>query len=110
KELDAHLTAISLQKEPTARGKQWVVTLIKGGANSEVMTANGKRVIDNIRVNWSRANSKAFTNLVSAATFKSAANKSEKTPSKNVFDDKWNNAVLAFYKARGNAQKPNDPN
>jgi hypothetical protein len=108
-ELNKHLAVFSLQKEPTAKGKQWVVLLIKGGADTESMTANGKRVIENIKANWSTANSKALTHLVFTARLKSAANKSEKLSTKTSIDKRWDDAILAFYKAKGHAQKPGGP-
>lgn len=107
--LDSHLTTFSLQKEPTAKGKRWIIDLIKGGANPDVMTANGKRISENIRENWSSENSKAFTDIVVAAKFKSAANGQEKMPHKTYINDKWNNAVLAFFKAGGHDQQSEKP-
>jgi hypothetical protein len=108
-ELNKHLAVLSLQKEPTRKGKQWAVTLIKGGADTESMTANGKRVIENIKANWSRENSKAFSNLVFTAKLKSAANKSEKLSTRTSIDNRWDSAVLAFYKAKGHEQKTGGP-
>jgi hypothetical protein len=108
-ELNKHLAIFSLQKEPTAKGKQWVVLLIKGGADTESITANGKRVIENIKANWSTANSKALAHLVFTARLKSAANKSEKLSTRTSIDKRWDDAILVFYKAKGHEQKPGGP-
>ncbi|MFT5589922.1 MAG: hypothetical protein ACI9ZF_002102 [Bradyrhizobium sp.] len=66
-------------------------------------------MIENIKANWSRENIKAFSNLVFTAKLKSAANKSEKLSTRTSIDNRWDSAVLAFYKAKGHEQKPGGP-
>lgn len=97
--LDAQLATFSMQRNPSTQGKKWIIELIKTGANPEHIASNGKSVFENIKENWPEASANAFTQLVVAAKFKSAANGQDKSLAKAYVNDQWINAVMAFYKA-----------
>lgn len=100
--LDKHLSMLSLQKQPTANAKKWIVNLIKGGANPEFVTSNGKTIFENIKANWDKENVKTFTELVIAAKFKAVSNGKEKTLKNKYVNDKWTESVKSFYNANSN--------
>lgn len=100
-ELNARLAVFSMQEQPTTKGRELIVRLLKQGADIESETDNGKSIMENIKENWSEELVKRFNMLVSVAELNNSANRKVKAINSASLKELWNQAARGFQELKG---------
>jgi hypothetical protein len=95
-ELNSRLAVFSMQEEPTSKGRELILKLIKQGAEIESETTNGKSIIENIKESWPASFVKRFEVLVSVAHLNNNANRKVKALNSASLDTLWGQAAKGF--------------